>query len=149
MSGVLRALRGWLAGCAASTGFILIASSFVAAMATGNFRSAVFVGSFYGVLFSALVIFVITCVLSAIPAALVIWLGRAFRMRSIWFFGAAGAVIGGLSQIAFFVGALSRLPGRNPLYVLAGLVAGLVYWRIVEKDREDGGVSAAGSRLPD
>jgi hypothetical protein len=58
-------------------------------------------------------------------------------------------VIGGLSQIAFFVGVLSRAPGISPLFVLAGLVAGLVYWRIVEKDPDNSGVSAAGSRSPD
>jgi hypothetical protein len=45
-------------------------------------------------------------------------------------------VIGALSQITFFVGLLSRAPGVNPLYALAGLTAGLVYWRIVESGRE-------------
>jgi hypothetical protein len=135
MTGFLRALRGWLAACAAATGFISIASYFIAAVATGHFRSVVFAGSFYGLLFPVLAIFVITCLFTAIPAALVIPLGRIFQMRSIWFFGGAGAVIGILSQIAFFAGLLSRTPGRNPLYALAGLVAGLVYWRIVESDR--------------
>ena len=139
MTGFLRALRGWLAGCAAATGFIFIASYFIAAMATGNFRSVVFAGSIYGLLVPSLVIFVITCLFTAIPAALVIWLGRAFQMRSVWFFGGAGAAVGILSQIAFFVCLLSRSPGKNPLYALAGLVAGLVYWRIVERRPESGG----------
>jgi hypothetical protein len=150
MTGFIRALRGWLAACAAATGFIFIASYFIAAMATGNFRSVVFAGSIYGLLFPSLVIFVITCLFTAIPAALVIWLGRVFQMRSVWYFGGAGAAIGVLSQIAFFTGLLSRSPGRNPLYALAGLVAGLVYWRIVECDRDAGRseVSAADSRSP-
>ena len=150
MTGFIRALRGWLAACAAATGFIFIASYFIAAMATGNFRSVVFAGSIYGLLFPSLVIFVITCLMTVIPAALVIWLGRIFRMRSVWYFGGAGAVIGLLSQIAFFAGLLSRWPGKNPLYALAGLVAGLVYWRIVERDRDNSRseISAADSRSP-
>jgi hypothetical protein len=148
MTGFLCALRGWLAGCAAATGFIFIASYFIAAAATGNFRSVVFAGSIYGLLFPSLVIFAITCFFTAIPAALAICLGRAFHIRSIWYFGGAGAVIGVLCQIAFFVGLLSRLPGRNPLYALAGLTAGLVYWRIAGRGSETNGISAAGSRSP-
>jgi hypothetical protein len=147
MTGFLRALRGWLTACAAATGFISIASCFIAAVATGHFRSVVFAGSIWGLLFAAFAIFVITCLFTAIPAALVIWLGRKFQMRSIWYFAGAGAVIGILSQIAFFAGLLSRTPGKNPLYLLAGLIAGLVYWRIIERDR-GGAVSAAGSRSP-
>jgi hypothetical protein len=136
MTGFLRALRGWLTACAAATGFISIASYFIAAAATGHFRSVVFVGSLYGSLFPMLAIFVITCLFTALPAVLVIWLGRIFQMRSIWYFGGAGAAIGVLSQIVFFTGLLSRSPGKNPLYALAGFTAGLVYWRIVERRPE-------------
>jgi hypothetical protein len=147
MTGFLRALRGWLAACAAATGFISIASYFMAAIATGHFRSLVFAGSIWSLLVPMFAIFVITCLFTAIPAALVIWLGRIVQTRSIWFFGGAGAVIGVVSQFVFFAGLLSRMPGRNPLYALAGLVAGLVYWRIVESDR-GAEVSAADSQSP-
>ena len=149
MTGFLRALRGWLTACAAATGFISVASCFIAAIATGHFRSVVFAGSIWGLLFPALAIFVITCLFTAIPAALVIWLGRNFQMRSIWYFAGAGAVIGVVSQIAFFAGLLSRSPGRNPLYRVGrtdrrpGLLAD-------RRTRPGGrsGISAAGSRSP-
>jgi hypothetical protein len=81
----------------------------------------------------SVLIFLIMCLLTAIPAAVAIWLGNKFRMRSVWFFGCAGAVIGGLSQIVFFVALLSGSPGTSPLFVLAGLTAGLAYWWVAER----------------
>jgi len=120
-------MRGWLAGCAAATVFLalVIAANTPNGTASGRFG--------VGWLFPALLIFLIMCLLTGIPAAFVIWLGKKFQLRSFWFFGAAGAVIGALSQTVILGLLVLRWPGTSLLFVLAGLIAGLVYWWVVER----------------
>jgi hypothetical protein len=94
----------------------------------------------------ALVIFVITCVLTGIPAALVIWLSEKFRLRSILFFECAGAVTGALGQ-GVLMGTFTRWPSSSVwLFVVAGFVAGMAYWwiagRHAGRGREVSGNSA-------
>ena len=141
-TGRSRAMEGWLAGCAAATGFLIAFALVILALGPGGVLSVRFVGSAIALLFPALLIFLITCLLTGIPAAVVISLGKKFQVRSFWFFGGAGALIGGLSQIGFFAVLLSRSPGPDrvlviaemtPLFVLAGLTAGLVYWYVAGK----------------
>jgi hypothetical protein len=134
-----RTMKGWLAGCGAATAVI---STFVLAMlgiASGGDLTQ-FTGGGLALLFLALLIFVITCVLTGIPAALVIWLSEKFRVRSIWFFGCAGTITGvlgaGLLEVSF-----GRWPSSSVwLFVVAGFVAGIAYWRIAGRhagrDRE-------------
>jgi hypothetical protein len=73
-------------------------------------------------------IFAVTCVLTAIPAALTIWLSRRFRIRSFLFFACSGAAIGVLAQ-GFLFQSISLV---SWLFVVAGLAAGLIYWLVVE-----------------
>jgi len=126
-TGCLRAMRGWLAACAAATVFLalVIAANTPNGTASGRFG--------VGWLFPALLIFLIMCLLTGIPAAFVIWLGKKFQLRSFWFFGAAGAVIGALSQTVVLGLLVLRWPSTSLLFVLAGLIAGLVYWWVVER----------------
>lgn len=125
----LRAMGGWLAACAAATVFVIAFVLFI--LGAGNVFSVALAGS--AVLFPALMVFLIICLMSGIPAAVVIWLGKKFRIRSVWFFAGAGAVIGGLSEIAFFAVVLSGWPGVSPFFALVGLIAGLVYWCVAER----------------
>jgi uncharacterized membrane protein YvlD (DUF360 family) len=131
-----RAMEGWLAGCAASTGvlcaFALVVSAFGPLGILSVFSSAILL------LLPALLIFLITGLMTAIPAAVVIWLSRRLQLHAAWFFGSTGAVIGGLS-LSLFVSFLStpesRLPSGEaavfgPRFSVAGLVAGLTYWRV-------------------
>ena len=79
----------------------------------------------------ALLIFLVTSVLTGFPAAAVIWLSERFAIRSIWFFGGAGALMGTLGQ-AGLTGLLNKAgPTFFPsVFVVAGFVAGMVYWRV-------------------
>jgi protein-S-isoprenylcysteine O-methyltransferase Ste14 len=79
--------------------------------------------------------------MTAIPAAVVIWLCRRLQLHAAWFFGSTGAVIGGLS-LSLFVSFFLSTPGSRPpsgaavigpLFSVAGLVAGLTYWRVAER----------------
>jgi len=77
----------------------------------------------------ALLFFVITCLLTGIPAAAVIWLSEKFQIKAIWFFGSAGAVIGAASMELLWRGLGAAAPaGLILLFAIAGLFAGLVYW---------------------
>jgi hypothetical protein len=121
-----RAMKGWLAGCAAATAafvwiVVAVSSRDLSQLARGTAL----------LLFPGLLIFLVTCLLTGFPAAAVIWLSERFAIRSIWFFGGAGAVIGALGQ-AVLAGLLSRTgPTFFPsLFVVAGFVAGMAYWRV-------------------
>jgi hypothetical protein len=138
-----RAMKGWLAGCGAATA--VISTFFVLVIASSGIWPG-FAGSSLALLFSALLIFVITCLLTGIPAALLIWLSERSGIRSILFFGCAGAVTGALGD-----GVLAAAFGRWPsslmwLFAGAGYVSGMVYWRIAGRhagrNREVSGDSA-------
>ena len=109
-----RAAGGWIAGCLAATAII---SSF-----------AVNVRLSERLPFS-LLIFAVTCVLTAIPAALTIWLSRRFRIRSSLFFACSGAAIGVLAQ-GFLFQSISLI---SWLFVIAGAAAGLSHWLVAER----------------
>ena len=92
-----RAMRGWLAGCGAVTALVC-AIYLIALTATpeGVF-SVRFLAGVTALFIPALLFFVITCLLTGIPAAAIVWLSEKFQIRAIWFFGCAGAAIGALS----------------------------------------------------
>ena len=129
-----RAIAGWLAGCAAATGVICAFAFVISALAAGGIFSVRSAGI---LLLPATLIFLVTCVLTGIPAAVVDWLREKVQLQSICFFGTVGAAIGGLSQTLLFTAFTSRPAGVNPLFLLAGLAAGLVYW-LVAGHRSEG-----------
>jgi hypothetical protein len=131
-----RAIKGWLAACAAATAalYVLVLILFVIApglsVGPGDRSMAVTgEGLLAGLIFFPLIL-ILTCLLTAIPAALVIWLSERSRMRSALFFGCAGGAIGALSQTIVF---LSFYVPAAVVFVPAGLVAGLTYWHIVAR----------------
>ena len=133
----LRALGGWLAGCAAAS-VILYASVFVFIGRTPRAYNVdlAFMG-LVGLIYILPIIFVITVVLTGFPAAFVVWLSEKFELRSVRFFGAAGV------SIAVFVNGvlalLAMLSGVAPYlrvswqFLVAGLVGGLTYWLVAGK----------------
>ena len=132
-----RAMGGWLAACAAATGVLCAFALVVSAVASGDVFSARFAGGAAALLFPAVLIFIVTCLVTGIPAAAVIWLSEKFRIRSVLFFGCVGAAIGGLSQ-NLLLRALMPPPSVSLLFVVAGLAAGLAYWFVAGK-RAGGG----------
>jgi len=125
MSSCSRALGGWLAGCGAATALICAFPLVVMAITRGG-NLAQFVGDVVLLLVLALVIFVVTCVLTAIPSVLVIWLSEALQIRSALFFGSAGAAVGAVSQTLLF----RTFTLFGLLCVLSGYTAGLSYWYV-------------------
>jgi len=120
------AVGGWLAGCGAATAVIAAVGQTVLMVASRGNLAHFLLGPIVLLIPSA-VVFVITCLLTAIPAAVVIWLSEEFRIRSVMFFGCAGAAIGALS-----ISLLVRSPavwtsGAGGLFLVAGLIAGLTY----------------------
>jgi hypothetical protein len=85
-----------------------------------------FVGGVVALLFPALLTFVVTCLLTAIPAAAVIWLSERFQIRSVLFFSCVGAAIGTSSQTLLF----RTFDWLSWLFAIAGLVAGICYWSV-------------------
>jgi len=69
-------------------------------------------------------------ILTGIPAALVIWASEQLRIRSVLFFGGSGAVIGILSQNLLLRTHTPFSPRIGLPFAIAGLAAGLAYWRM-------------------
>ena len=114
-----RAIGGWLAGCGAATGVVYAFVIAISAVASGGVFSFNFLGSAVALLLPAVLIFIVTCLLTGIPAAIVIWLSEKFRIRSILFFGSVGAAIGGLSH-NLLLRAITPPSRVNLLFVVAG-----------------------------
>lgn len=127
-----RAMKGWLAGCAAATAVIagLAWISVALAAITGGDLDR-FAGGTMAILLGALLVFLITCLLTGLPAAATVWLSERFAIRSIWFFASAGGVTGVLSEAAL-AGSFGRTGPTvfSGLFAAAGVVAGMVYWRV-------------------
>src|SRR6516225_4062257 len=120
--GFFRALRGWLAACGAATACISVFFFALMAIAPGGPLK----GIALVLLFVAPVAFIITCVLTAIPSAILIWLSERFQIRSVVVFGCIGAQIGASSQTLLFW----RFDAFGWLFVVAGCAAGVNYWRV-------------------
>jgi hypothetical protein len=114
--------EGWLAACGTATAAIyaVVLLLFESGRITSIWEA---ITSF--VVFVPLIL-IVTCLLTAIPAALVIWLSERFQIRSVSF-GCAGGVLGALVQTILFQ---SFYPAFAALFILAGLLAGLTYWHI-------------------
>ena len=95
-----RAIKGWLAACGTATAAIYVLGLllFITAAGTRSVTRVDFIASL--ILLPAILIF--TCLLTAIPAALVVWISEVSRIRSALFFGFAGGAIGALSQAIVF-----------------------------------------------
>ncbi|WP_050630842.1 hypothetical protein [Bradyrhizobium viridifuturi] len=133
-----RSIGGWLAGCGAATAVLSgVVQTILMITSGGNITRLL--GGIVVLLLPSAVVFVITCLLTAIPAALVVWLAEEFQIRAAGFFACAGAAIGALS-----ISVLVRSPavwtsGLVGLFIAAGCIAGLTYWFVMSElaARED------------
>ena len=133
----LRAFGGWLAGCAAAS-VILYASMFAFIGRTPrDYNVDLTSMALVGLVYILPIIFVITVVLTGFPAAFVVWLSEKFELRSMRFFGAAGVAIAVI--VNGVLALLAMLSGVAPYlrvswqFLVAGLVAGLIYWVVAGK----------------
>ena len=122
-----RAIKGWLAACGTATAAIYVLGLLLFVIGAGRRSMTVTMVDFIASLILVPVILVFTCLLTAIPAALVVWISEISRIRSALFFGFAGGAIGALSQAILFQSFFFPAAG---FFASAGFVAGLTYWRI-------------------
>jgi hypothetical protein len=126
-----RAMQGWFAGCWVTTAVFWSAALVMVALTPGGMGPALPLAAMLMLPYVVLT-FVITCVLTGIPASVIIWLSESFHVRSILFFGCAGAAIGGVIEAALIRD--FRLDpasiGLVLFFMFAGLAAGLTYWRV-------------------
>jgi hypothetical protein len=125
-----RAIKGWLAACGTATAAIYVLGLLLFVTATGTPSMTVTRVDFIASLILLPAILIFTCLLTAIPAALVVWISEVSRIRSALFFGFAGGAIGALSQAIVFQSFFFPAAG---FFASAGFVAGLIYWRIAAK----------------
>jgi hypothetical protein len=130
----LRVVGGWLAGCGAVTVLFSAFVFLVLDRASPGDRMALLKVSVVGLGTTAPIIFISTVVLTALPAALVIWLSEKFRVRSILFFGCAGVAIGLLIHNVVLRALATNPRGVGWPFLVYGLAAGLVYWSIAGRD---------------
>lgn len=122
-----RGLKGWLAACAAATAalyaIVFIVLVIAPSLAIGTSSRPVALSG-QGVMFSLILfplIMIVVCLVSAIPAALVVFVAESLRIRAALFFGCAGAARGVLGQIVVY----QSLNDSAWLFAAAGLVAGV------------------------
>ena len=124
------AFGGWLAGCGAATAVIsAVGQTFMMFVSRGDV--ARLLNGIVVLLLPSAAVFVLTCLLTAIPAAIVIWLSEEFRIRSAGFFACAGAAIGALCISVLLRSPVIWTSGIGCLFVVAGFVAGLTYWFVM------------------
>src|SRR3954447_9914580 len=129
-------LKGWLAGCFAATATLFVVGFIKQIVHPDGLTPASLAA---GVLVASVhLTFII--MMSAIPAAVVIWATRGLRIRSVVFFALSGAAIGWFCQ-----GLITPWPDTILWpFVFAGLVAGLAYWFVAV--RQVGSASAGVNR---
>ncbi|WP_050399814.1 hypothetical protein [Bradyrhizobium embrapense] len=127
-----RAFGSWLAGCGAATAVLSGVAQTLLIVASGGDIMRL-LGGAIALLLPSFLVFVTTCLLTAVPAAIAIWLSEQFQIRGAGFFAGTGATIG-----AFCITVLLRSPvvwtsGLVCLFAAAGFVAGLTYWFVLRQ----------------
>ena len=127
-----RAIEGWLAGCGAATAvFGTVALAAVAKASEGD--AVTLVAGTIAALVPLFFFFLFTCLLTGIPAAVVIWISEGIGIRSILFFGGMGAAIGGLVPSLLVGTSILWLSAGGWLFLVAGFAAGVAYWFVAGK----------------
>jgi hypothetical protein len=113
-------LKGWLAGCLAATATLFVVGFIKQILhPDGPTPASLAAGVLIAFVHLAFII-----MMSAIPAAVVIWATKGLRVRSVVVFALGGAAIGWLDQ-----GLITPWPDTTLWpFVFAGLFAGIAYW---------------------
>jgi hypothetical protein len=124
-----RAIGGWLAGCGAATA-VYGGAGLVGSMTASGVDIITMLGATIAALPLLFLAFLVICMVTAIPAALVIWVSEALGIRSMLFFAGGGAVIGWVSATLFLGVSLAMHLGAGWIFPLAGFAAGSAYWYV-------------------
>jgi len=131
-----RVLDGWFRGCATATATLGAVVLFLIIRDFGSIEQALNITCFMALLALPLTM-ILTCLLTALPAGLVIWFSERLSIRSGIFYAGVGAVIGVLI-FALIIKGLSATPVVLPqsaivvpfsiVFGVAGCLAGIAYW---------------------
>lgn len=122
---MFRAFCGWLAGCAAATVVIVgLPSVLLYPPASLVHVASLLLNPLLFLVFTA------TCVMTAFPAMFLIFVSADLQVRSPVFYGVAGSVLGALCISLLARSFLIWTVSVGPLFVLAGLAAGIAYWSV-------------------
>ena len=124
---MFRALGGWLAGCGAATVVIVGLPIFFEHPRASLIHP---VASISMLLSPSLLVFAVTCAMTAFPAIFLIFLSVDLRARSPVFYGVAGSVLGALCISLLVRSFVIWTFWVGPLFVVAGFAAGVTYWFI-------------------
>jgi len=125
-------MGGWLAACAAATGVLCAFALVVSAVASGDVFSLRFAGGAAALLFPAVLIFIVTCLVTGIPAAVAILAEREIS-NTVRFVLRLRRCCDRRPLPNLLLRALLPPPSVSLLFVVAGLAAGLAYWFVAGK----------------
>jgi hypothetical protein len=122
------ALKGWLVGCLAATVTLFLVFLINQVLhPSGLTPASLAVG-----IFVAFVHLTFIMMITAAPAAVVVWITRVLNVRSIAVFAVSGAAVGWLGQRL-----ISPWPDTTIwTYVFAGFVAGCAYWFVAVRRKQ-------------
>ena len=123
----LRAFDDWFRGCLTATAVLdAMILAFLALIPPERSPKQIVDDTFATALVVLPLTFFVTCALTSVPAAILIWLGERLRTRTMVFYVGSGVAVGTLFCALLFkdIGLLGAA------FVLAGGPAGLVYWRV-------------------
>lgn len=118
----LRTLDGWFRGCLAATAALDATLLLRTNVSLSTLDQIAGLGLF--AVFFVPASLIVTCTLTGLPAGVVVWFGEWLRIRSVFFYGGAGATIGLLVCVLIF-GPVRPL---SVPFIFAGGIAGVVYW---------------------
>ena len=124
-----RAISGWIGACWTATAAIEAIAAGWLTVSNGGVSAGAAAASIPVILILAPAIWVLICLLTGIPSAMIVWISERFRIRSLLFYSCAGGVIGALSQTLVF----RTFAPFGWLFVFAGILAGLDYWFVAGK----------------
>lgn len=120
-----RVVTGWFRGCLAATATVgtLPVIGVIVTLPYRGFQENLAVLMLFVLCLLPLTL-ILTCLLSGVPAALVILFGEALHIRSVIFYALTGAAIGAFLARSIFG---TNLPW-SALLIVAGCLAGIAYW---------------------
>jgi hypothetical protein len=118
-----RTIKGWLGACLTTTAVVEAVVNCLYALAIVRGIAVPSLTDIFALLIEVPLILLVVCAFTALPAAIVIWLGESLRIRSVLFYIVASATIGSL--IGAFV--FRIVPW---FFGVAGMLAGITYWLI-------------------
>ena len=121
-----RAIKGWFLACAAASSVLMMFAVVDCVKAQFGIAKTLGAAPFY-----LLVTFVPIFIVTSVPSAIFIWIANLVGFRQLLVFVGFGTALGQGFALCF-----KASPAFTWQLTAAGLVAGIVYWLVAERERE-------------